>query len=144
MPVQCPLSTLAMKRNNICTLHKLVANYTWNSMLTPEGYGKDSDSRHTPEFDIQDNRPQVYYGNSGLLSKSQTFFLATFGSFPELQWLFYQELLAHIAHLLEKFRETKNTKIQNRFYIFLTKILILTWDHTILSLALKITEKWSE
>ena len=74
MPVQWQLSTLAMKRNNICTLHKLVANYTWNSMLTPEGYGKDSDSRHTPEFDIQDNRPQtVYYGNSGLLSKSQTF-----------------------------------------------------------------------
>ena len=50
-------------------------------MLTAEGYGKDSDSRYTPEFDIQDNRPQtVYYGNSGLMS--------TFGSFPDLQLLF--------------------------------------------------------
>ena len=81
MPVQRPLSTLAMKRNNICTLHNLFDNYTWNSMLTAEGYGKDSDSRYTPEFDIQDSRPQtVYYANSGLLS--------TFGSFPDFQLLF--------------------------------------------------------
>ena len=81
MPVQRPLSTLAMKRNNICTLHNLFDKYTWNSVLTAEGYGKDSDSRYTPEFDIQDNRPQtVYYGNSGLMS--------TFGSFPDFQLLF--------------------------------------------------------